>query len=87
MSVAISGATGLSANPGCRCAHPGYACDAEEAQHELLQSVDDIESRHDLVYRLSDEEREAVERGLADMRAGRFASDEAVTALFKRYLA
>jgi len=37
------------------------------------------------VYKLSDDERAAVRRGLADMRAGRLASDEAVTALFSRY--
>jgi predicted transcriptional regulator len=59
----------------------------EEAQDELLKSMADIESRYDVVYRLTDEEREAVQRGLADMRAGRFATDEAVAALFSRYLA
>jgi predicted transcriptional regulator len=59
----------------------------EAAQDELLRSVAEIESRHAVIYRLSDEEREAIGRGLADMRAGRFASDEEVTALFQRYLA
>lgn len=42
----------------------------------------DIETRYTLVYRLSDDERAGVERGLADMRAGRFASDEEVAAVF-----
>jgi hypothetical protein len=59
----------------------------EAAQDELLRSVADIESRHAVVYRLSDDDREAVGRGLADVRAGRFATDEAVAALFRRYLA
>jgi predicted transcriptional regulator len=59
----------------------------EAAQQELVRSLADIEARHAIVYRLSDAEREAVGRGLADVRAGRLASDEAVTALFDRYLA
>jgi hypothetical protein len=40
----------------------------EEAQDEFVKSVADIESKHLGVYRLSDEERDAVRRGLADMR-------------------
>ncbi|WP_322514858.1 hypothetical protein SR870_17765 [Rhodopseudomonas palustris] len=54
----------------------------EAAQQELVDSIADIETRHDVVYRLSEEERAAVGRGLADIRAGRFAGDEAVEALF-----
>ena len=57
----------------------------EGAQDELLRSVADIESRHVAVYRLSDEERDAVRRGLADMREGRLASDAEVAAVFNRY--
>jgi hypothetical protein len=57
----------------------------EEAQDEFVKSVTDIESKHLGVYRLSDEERDAVRRGLADMRAGRLASDAEVAAVFKRY--
>jgi hypothetical protein len=57
----------------------------EEAQDEFVKSVADIESKHLGVYRLSDEERDAVRRGLADMRAGRLASDEEVAAVFKRH--
>ncbi|RJF75772.1 hypothetical protein [Rhodopseudomonas palustris] len=56
-----------------------------EAQNELLASVADIEARHDLVYRVTDADRAAIRRGLEDMRAGRLASDETVTALFDRY--
>jgi hypothetical protein len=36
-------------------------------------------------YRLSDDERKAVCRGLAEMRARRLASDQAVAAVFDRY--
>jgi hypothetical protein len=57
----------------------------EEAQDEFLKSVADIESKHLGVYRLSDEERDAVRRGLADMREGRLASDAEVAAVFNRY--
>jgi predicted transcriptional regulator len=34
---------------------------------------------------LSDEEREGVERGLEDVRNGRYASDEEMAALFARF--
>jgi hypothetical protein len=57
----------------------------EEAQAELLQSVVDIETKHFGVYRLSDDERAAVRRGLEEMRQGKFASDEQVEAVFNRY--
>jgi predicted transcriptional regulator len=59
----------------------------EEAQDEFVKSVADIESKHLGVYRLSDEERDAVRRGLADMREGRLASDAEVAAVFNRYRA
>ncbi|WP_164603984.1 hypothetical protein [Rhodopseudomonas sp. BR0M22] len=57
------------------------------AQQDLLNSIAEIESRHDLVYRLSDGDRIAVERGLADLRESRLASDETVAALFNRFRA
>jgi predicted transcriptional regulator len=57
----------------------------EEAQEEFVRSVADIEGKHLGVYRLSDEERDAVRRGLADMREGRLASDAEVAAVFNRY--
>ena len=59
----------------------------EEAQNEFVQSVADIEHRHLGSYRLSDAERAAVRRGLAEMREGKLASDEAVAAVFNRYRA
>jgi predicted transcriptional regulator len=57
----------------------------EEAQDEFVKSVADIENKHLGVYRLNDEERDAVRRGLADMREGRLASDAEVAAVFNRY--
>lgn len=57
----------------------------EQAQEELMRSVTDIENRHLGIYRLSDDERNAVRRGLKDMREGRLASDDAVAAVFNRY--
>lgn len=37
------------------------------------------------VYRLSEDEREALEQSAADMREGRFATDEQVAAIFRKY--
>lgn len=52
-----------------------------------MRSVTDIENRHLGIYRLSDDERNAVRRGLKDMREGRLASDDAIAAVFSRYSA
>jgi hypothetical protein len=57
----------------------------EEAQEEFVKSVADIETKHFGVHWLSDEEREAVRRGLANMREGKLASDAEVVAVFSRY--
>lgn len=56
----------------------------DEAQAELVRFMIDTEAKHFGVYRLSDEERAAVRRGLEDAKHGRFASDEEVAALFAR---
>ena len=60
----------------------------EEAQAEFVDAVADameqIETKHGRVYRLSDDERNGIERGLREMREGRFASDDAVSAVFLR---
>ncbi len=56
----------------------------EEAQAELVEAMLEIETRHGGVYRLSDEERDAVRRGLREFRDGKLASDEAVAAAFDR---
>ena len=57
----------------------------EEAQEEFVRSVASIESKHLGIYRLTDAERVAVRRGLAEIREGKLASDEAVAAAFDRY--
>ena len=57
----------------------------EEAQAELMQSIVDIETKHLGVYKLDPHERAAIERGLEEMRQGKFASDEQVAAVFNRY--
>jgi hypothetical protein len=57
----------------------------KEAQAELIQSMMEIEEKYVGLYRLSDDERAAVKRGLDEMRRGEFASEEQVTAIFQRY--
>jgi predicted transcriptional regulator len=57
----------------------------DDAQEELLDHVALIEARQSGVYRLSDDERAAVRRGLEEMRQGKFATDEEVEAVFSRY--
>jgi hypothetical protein len=57
----------------------------DEAQAELIQSITEIEARHLGVYRLSDDERAAIEKGLAAADRGEFASDEEMAAIFKRH--
>ena len=52
-----------------------------------MRSVAGIEEKHFGIYRLSDEERNAVRRGLAEMREGKLASDAAVATVFDRYRA
>ena len=57
----------------------------EEAQAELVKSIVDIETKHFGVYKLSDDERAAIEQALEEMRQGKFATDEEVAAVFNRY--
>ncbi len=56
----------------------------EEAQAELVESMLEIEARLGGVYRLSDDERDAVRRGLREFRDCKLASGEAVAAVLKR---
>jgi predicted transcriptional regulator len=56
-----------------------------EAQEELIRSLAEIEKRHLGIYRLNDQERAAVRRGLQEMREGKLASDQEVEAVFARY--
>jgi hypothetical protein len=56
----------------------------EEDQEEFAQVAREIEARRTGVYRLTDDEREAIERGLADMRQRKFARDEDIAAIFRK---
>lgn len=58
---------------------------SDEAQAELVRFMIDTEAKHFGVYRLNDEERAAIRKGLDDARQGLFASDEKVAELFGRY--
>jgi hypothetical protein len=55
-----------------------------EDQEELAEYAREIRGRRTGVYQLSEDERAGIELGLADMRTGRFASDEQVAAIFRR---
>jgi len=55
-----------------------------EDQEELAEYAREIRGRRTGVYKLSREERDGIERGLADMRAGRFATDERIAATFQK---
>lgn len=57
----------------------------DEAQAELVRFMIDTEAKHFGVYRLTDDERAAIQRGLDDAKHGRFATDEEVAELFSRY--
>ena len=56
----------------------------QEDQDELAEVAANIEARRTGVYRLTGDERRAVEEGLSDARAGRFATDQEIDAIFKK---
>jgi hypothetical protein len=56
----------------------------EHAQQRALDLLLSIEQELVDPYVLTDEDRNAIERSLDDMRHGRFASDEQVAAVFRR---
>jgi predicted transcriptional regulator len=57
----------------------------DDDQAELLEYAREIESRRKGVYVLSDDERAAIEEGLAQADRGEFATDEEIAAIFKRH--
>ncbi len=58
---------------------------SEEAQADLVAAMLEIESRHQGAYRLSADERAAVLRGLAEARAGNYATDEEISRVLRRH--
>ena len=55
-----------------------------EDQEELAAYAREIEARRAGLYRMSDSEREGIERGLKAMREGRFASEQRMAAIFEK---
>jgi hypothetical protein len=55
-----------------------------EDQEELAQFAREIQERRAAMYALREDERSGIERGLEDVRAGRFASDADIAAIFRR---
>jgi len=56
-----------------------------EDQEELAEFAHEIEARRTGVYTMSDEERIAVGRGLAEADRGEFVSDERIAEADKRH--
>ena len=56
----------------------------KDVQQRALEVLLSIEQELVDPYVLTEEDQNAIERGLDDMRHGRFASDEQVAAIFRR---
>jgi predicted transcriptional regulator len=56
-----------------------------EDQEELAEYAREIEARRTGVYTMSDDERAAVRRGLAEADRGEFVPDEVITEADKRH--
>ncbi|XSC44052.1 hypothetical protein ACF1BQ_041045 [Bradyrhizobium sp. RDT10] len=56
-----------------------------EDQEELAEYAREIEARRTGVYTMSDDERAAVRKGLAEADRGEFVSDEIITEADKRH--
>ncbi len=56
-----------------------------ERQEDAARTLILMEAESEEIYRLSDEERVAVEKSRESARRGEFATDEEVTALFNRH--
>ena len=57
----------------------------EEDQEELVEYAREIEARRSGVYTMSDDERAAVRRGLAEADRGEFVPDDIVAQADKRH--
>ena len=56
-----------------------------ERQQDAARVLLEMEAQGTEVYVLSDDERAAIEEGMAQARRGEFATDEEVATLFDRY--
>jgi predicted transcriptional regulator len=57
----------------------------QAAQEEAVAALQAIEEEIRRPYALSDDDREVIDRGLADAEAGRFVPEEEVARLFARF--
>ena len=57
----------------------------EELLGEVEETVDEIVRWHEGVYRLSDDERAAVRKGMEAARRGEFVSDGELAAFYRRH--
>jgi len=57
----------------------------EELLGEVEETVDEIVRWHEGVYRLSDDERAAVRKGMEAARRGEFVSDDELQAFYRRH--
>jgi predicted transcriptional regulator len=58
----------------------------EKLPDEVTQSIEDILAWHQSgVYRLSDDERQSVQKGMNAARRGEFASDDEIAGLYSRH--
>jgi hypothetical protein len=57
----------------------------QQARDELVRSITEIEARYGNVYRVSDDERAALDRSAQDVRKGRYASDQDVETVYGRF--
>jgi alkylhydroperoxidase family enzyme len=57
----------------------------DELLGEIEQSIDEIERWRGDVFRLTDEERAAVRKGMKAARRGEFVTDEELAAFYRRH--
>ena len=57
----------------------------DELLGEIEQSIDEIERWRGDVFRLTDEERTAVRKGMEAARRGEFVTDEELAAFYRRH--
>ena len=57
----------------------------DELLGEIEQSIDEIERWRGEVFRLTDEERAAVRKGMEAARRGEFVTDEELAAFYRRH--